>query len=95
MQYEDERQAFTFIAGVALGTLIGAGVALLLAPQSGERTRRTIVRAAEDIGDTTRERFEDASEDVRRRARRAIRAAERRRDHLREGIRRRVEHSDA
>ncbi|MDX1396712.1 MAG: YtxH domain-containing protein [Gemmatimonadota bacterium] len=84
-------QNSTFIAGVALGTLIGAGVALLVAPQSGERTRRDIARAAEDIGDTTRERLEDASDDVKRRARRAIRAAERRRDRLREGIRSRVD----
>ena len=95
MEYDDGRQAFTFIAGIALGTLIGAGVALLIAPQSGERTRRRIVRAAEDIGDTTRDRFEDASDDVKRRARRAIRAAERRRDDLRDGIRRRVEHTEA
>lgn len=90
MEYEDERQAFTFIAGIALGTLIGAGVALLMAPQSGERTRRRIARAAEDLGDTTRERFEDASEDVRRRAQRAIRAAERRGERLRDGIRRKA-----
>jgi gas vesicle protein len=86
MEYEDERQAFTFIAGMALGTLIGAGVALLVAPQSGRRTRRQIARTAEDIGDTARERFGDAGDEVRRRAQRAKRAAERRGQRLRESI---------
>ena len=91
MEYEDERQAFTFAVGLALGTLIGAGVALLLAPQSGERTRRIIVRKAEDLTDTTKDRFGEASEDVRRRAQRAVRSAERRRDQIRDGVRRRTE----
>lgn len=86
MEYEEERQAFTFIAGVALGTLIGAGVALLVAPQSGRRTRRQIVRTAEDVGDSARERFGDAGDEVRRRAHRAKRAAERRGQRLRESI---------
>ncbi|MFV1987811.1 MAG: YtxH domain-containing protein [Gemmatimonadota bacterium] len=88
MAYDDERNAFTFIAGLALGTLIGAGVALLMAPQSGERTRRKIARVAEDLGDTTRDRLGDAGDDVKHRAQRAVRAAERRRDRLREGVRR-------
>ncbi len=34
----------TFLIGVA----VGAGVALLTAPQSGQRTRRQLVRKAED-----------------------------------------------
>jgi gas vesicle protein len=92
MEYDDERQAFTFIAGIALGTLIGAGVALLMAPQSGERTRKRIARAAEDLGDSTRERFEEASDDVRRRANRAVRAAERHSERLRDGVRRKARH---
>jgi len=88
MEYEDERQVFTFIAGLAIGTLMGAGIALLLAPQSGERTRKKIARAAEDLGDSTRDRIGTASEDVRHRAHRAVRAAERQRDRLRDGVRR-------
>lgn len=91
MEYEDDRQAFIFIAGVALGTLVGAGIALLVAPQSGRRTRRQIARAAEDIGDVARERMEDAGDEVRRRAHRAKRAAERRGQRLRDGLSRRVE----
>jgi len=93
-EYDDERQAFSFIIGIAVGTLLGAGFALLVAPQSGRRTRRQIQRAAEDIGDGTRERLGDASEDVRRRAQRAVRAAERRRDRMRDTVRRSIAHPE-
>ena len=36
----------SFAAGLVLGALIGAGLALLFAPQSGEDTRRLIKRRA-------------------------------------------------
>jgi len=91
MEYTDERQAFSFIVGLALGTLVGAGIALLVAPQSGRRTRRQIARAAEDFGDVAKERMGDAGDEVRRRAQRAKRAAERRGQRLREGLSRRGE----
>lgn len=45
-----------FLAGVA----VGAAVALLYAPASGERTRRRIVRTAEDV----QEYLEDLGEDL-------------------------------
>jgi gas vesicle protein len=35
-----------FLTGVAVGALIGAGVALLLAPRSGSATRRRLARKA-------------------------------------------------
>ncbi len=84
----EERQASSFIVGFALGVLVGAGVALLMAPQSGRRTRRVIVRAAEDLGDNARDTFEDASVEARRAARDAVRSAERRGARLREATRR-------
>jgi len=91
---EDERQAISFIAGVALGALIGAGVALLLAPQSGQRTRRHIVRAAEDLTEGARDTIGDAAEDARRAARQAAHRAERRGARIREAAIRRARRTD-
>jgi len=85
---EDTRQAMSFLGGVALGALIGAGVALLLAPQSGQRTRRHIIRVAEDLTDSARDGFGDASDEAKRAARNAVRRAERRGARLREAARR-------
>lgn len=46
------------------GGIIGAGVALLLAPQSGDRTRRQIGRYASKVRSSTEELVRDASESV-------------------------------
>lgn len=46
------------------GGVIGAGVALLLAPQSGERTRRQIGRYARKVRTSAEELVRDASESV-------------------------------
>lgn len=51
----------TFVGGMA----VGAGLALLFAPQSGTRTRRQIRRKAEDVQDS----IEDFSEDLAERGR--------------------------
>lgn len=48
--------AVMFLAGL----VIGAGVALLFAPQSGKKTRREIARRAED----TKEYLEEAGEEL-------------------------------
>ncbi|MGH7541011.1 MAG: YtxH domain-containing protein, partial [Gemmatimonadota bacterium] len=57
MGYEDERDVVSFVSGLALGVLVGAGIALLVAPQSGRRTRRRIARTAEDLGETAADRL--------------------------------------
>ncbi len=46
------------------GGIIGAGVALLMAPQSGERTRRQIGRYARKVRSNAEELVRDASESV-------------------------------
>ncbi|MDA8156374.1 MAG: YtxH domain-containing protein [Actinomycetota bacterium] len=43
-----KNNAATVIMSFALGGLVGAGVALLFAPQSGQKTRRKIIDAVED-----------------------------------------------
>lgn len=85
--YYDDRTAFSFVVGLALGALIGAGAALLMAPQSGRRTRRRIARTAEDWSDTARDRLQDATDDVRRAAEDAVRVAGKSRNRLREKVR--------
>lgn len=56
----------TFAAGLIIGALVGAGVALLFAPQSGEETRRTITRRARRLAEDARERYDDAKHQLRR-----------------------------
>ncbi len=57
--------------GFLIGAALGAGVALLLAPASGSRTRRRLGRVAENLRsgldhglDEVRHRFEDARSDA-------------------------------
>ncbi|MBK5188617.1 MAG: YtxH domain-containing protein [Gemmatimonadaceae bacterium] len=81
--YVEESQwqhAAIFGAGVALGALIGAGAALLFAPQSGEETRELLSERAHNfggrIGDRIGDRIDDAKGDLgwyMRRGRRKIR----------------------
>lgn len=58
-----------FATGVALGVVVGAGIALLLAPQAGSDTRRAITRRSRRIG----QRGHDAWDDLRIEFRRALR----------------------
>ena len=51
----------TVLLSFFIGTVVGAGVALLLAPEEGEITRRKIEELAEDM----REKAEDSFEEVR------------------------------
>lgn len=78
MEYDQEGQLVNFISGLALGAIIGAGVALLSAPESGKRTRRKIRRAAGDIRDTAGERLDDLATDVKGRVDDAFKGAKKR-----------------
>lgn len=78
MDYDDDARAFNFAAGLLLGAAIGAGVALLMAPDSGRKTRRRIRRVAGDFADTAQDRWEEVSDDVRSRVDGAVKVARRR-----------------
>lgn len=65
MEYEGEVQVANFIAGLLVGAVIGASAALLLAPQSGRRTRKRLTRAAGEVATTAGDRWESVSDDVR------------------------------
>ena len=47
-----------------LGGVVGAGMALLLAPQAGEETRRKIKELADDIKDKTNEYINETRDKV-------------------------------
>ena len=75
MEYDEEARLFNFIAGVACGALIGASVALALAPDSGKKTRRRIQRVAGDLKETASERWEEMADEVRGKVDEALRGA--------------------
>ena len=64
MDSDDSR--FVLVAGIAFltGILLGTGLGLLIAPQSGTRTRRQLKNMVEDAGDRVTEFAEDAKETV-------------------------------
>ncbi len=75
-----------FVGGMLIGGLVGAGVALLLAPDRGDVTRRRVRRTFTDLTEGAREQFEGAREhldelrdDARRELRRQRRRLHRRR----------------
>ncbi|MBI5664648.1 MAG: YtxH domain-containing protein [Nitrospirae bacterium] len=47
-----------------IGGLVGAGISLLYAPQSGRRTRRDIVRFARNTADEAKDAIEDATKSI-------------------------------
>jgi gas vesicle protein len=51
-----------------LGAAVGAGVALLLAPQSGEETRRRIGDVARRVGDDLDDKMRSAKDELKHRA---------------------------
>ena len=79
----DNRGFGAYLAGFILGGLIGAVVALLLAPQSGEETRTQIREKSIEI----RDRASESIEEARMRAERAVEEARLRVDELSQTIR--------
>jgi gas vesicle protein len=67
MEREENARIVTFLAGVALGAALGAGIALLVAPQSGKKTRRRIRRVAGNLKESAGDRWDEVAEDVRSR----------------------------
>ncbi|MFW6205986.1 MAG: YtxH domain-containing protein [Gemmatimonadota bacterium] len=65
MTYDEEYSGVSFVSGLLLGMAVGAGVTLLVAPQSGRRTRRMLVRSVEDMADTAVDRWDDVTDEVR------------------------------
>lgn len=75
MEYDEETRVFSFLSGLALGAVIGAGITLLTAPHSGRRTRRRLRRAAVGLKDSATDRWDDLAKDVKGKVDDAIRGA--------------------
>ena len=61
----DHGRTLAFGAGIAVGALLGAGLALLLAPQSGDATRAMITRGARRVPDRLRDSWDDLGDELR------------------------------
>ncbi len=68
-QGNDGNDMMGFFAGLLIGGMAGAGAMLLLAPQSGKRTRAKIQRQGLELRDQASETFEDAVAQARVKAR--------------------------
>ena len=60
--------ALRFLAGVLVGGLVGASVTLLMAPQSGKKTRALIQEKSIELRDQTAEVVEDTVAQARTKA---------------------------
>jgi gas vesicle protein len=56
----DVKYLWGFLAGLLAGSLIGAGAMLLLAPQSGRRTRAKIQRKSAELREQTADIVDDS-----------------------------------
>lgn len=52
------------VGSFLIGGLVGAGLALLFAPQSGKKTRRDITRFTKNVAGEAKDMVEDAAESV-------------------------------
>lgn len=77
---DGRRQTAVFAAGVVLGLTIGAGVALLFAPESGAYTRRALVRRGRRVTLRSRDAWDDLRDEFSNAVRNRKRAWRRRRN---------------
>lgn len=64
--------AGTFAIGVAVGALFGAAIALLLAPASGQVTRRRLRHQLDNVRERAQEEWEDLSHKATRELRKRM-----------------------
>jgi gas vesicle protein len=69
----DWRRLAIFGAGTLLGAALGAGAALLFAPQSGEQTRRDLARRSRHLRVRTTDAWDDLRDELQWAARRGRR----------------------
>jgi hypothetical protein len=79
------RTTVVFAAGVVVGLAVGAGFALLFAPESGAYTRRALVRRGRRVTARGRDAWDDLRDELRDAVRARKRAWRRRRAASKDG----------
>lgn len=75
MSSESEREAVSFVSGLILGAIIGAGVAMLTAPQPGKKTRKRLKKSARRLQGTAADRLDELAGDIKEKVDEAVVAA--------------------
>ncbi|HEY3999354.1 MAG TPA: YtxH domain-containing protein [Candidatus Xenobia bacterium] len=60
----DRREGLGFVFGLMVGTLVGASIAIILAPASGEETRDILKRSTSDLKNRAADFASDVKEDT-------------------------------
>jgi gas vesicle protein len=66
-EYDREQAShiFSFVSGLLLGAVIGAGVALLAAPEPGRKTRKRLRRAATGLKKSAEHHLDDLADEMK------------------------------
>ena len=78
MDYDNDEHVLNFVSGLALGVVIGAGIALLAAPDKGIKTRRRLRKRASGIKSEAGDRWDEIADDVTKKVDEAVRGARKR-----------------
>jgi gas vesicle protein len=78
MEYDNEGQVLNFVSGLVLGAVIGAGIALVMAPDKGIRTRRRLLKTATRLKRGATDKWDDLADDVTKKVDEAVRGARKR-----------------
>ncbi len=78
MDYDQETSSVRFVAGFLLGAIVGAGIALLAAPEAGTGTRRKIRRVAGGLRESAGDHWEELATDVKDKVDDAVQGARKR-----------------
>lgn len=75
MESDQERQVLSFVSGLALGAVIGAGVAILTAPRPGRKTRKKLRKVARRARGETANRLDELAAEFKGRVDETVSAA--------------------
>lgn len=79
MDYDSDGQLLNFISGLVLGAVIGAGIALLMAPERGTTTRRRLRKTAAQLRGSAGDRWDGLADEVGKRVDEAVGGGRKRR----------------